>query len=108
MSDINEQPLELNDLGFLSDPASWTHDKALLLAKSQGIDNLTDSHWKLLEGLRKYYLEYGVPPALRNICWQNDMNKYCLPDLFSNSKVAWIIAGLPDPGEEARSYMSDW
>lgn len=107
-SDDHEQELELDEMGFLKDATTWTHNMALLLAESQGIDALSDSHWKLLDALRSYYFEYGVPPALSNICWENGMNKYCLPDLFSNSKIAWMIAGLPDPGEEAKSYMSDW
>jgi len=26
--------------------------------------------------------------------------------LFSSCKTLWLIAGLPNPGEEAKSYMN--
>jgi len=29
----------------------------------------------------------------------------CLEQLFHGTREAWRIAGLPDPGEEARAYM---
>jgi hypothetical protein len=33
------------------------------------------------------------------------MDKRCVDKLFRNQREAWRIAGLPDPGEEARTCM---
>ena len=33
------------------------------------------------------------------------MDKHCVDKLFHSQREAWRVAGLPDPGEEARAYM---
>jgi tRNA 2-thiouridine synthesizing protein E len=33
------------------------------------------------------------------------MSKYFVEHLFRSQREAWRIAGLPDPGEEARAYL---
>jgi dissimilatory sulfite reductase related protein len=61
--------VELNDEGFFVDPNQWTRDIAVELAKADGIDQLTDQHWTVLEFMRKEYFEKGTgacsarPPA---------------------------------------------
>jgi tRNA 2-thiouridine synthesizing protein E len=33
------------------------------------------------------------------------LGKYAVDRLFGGCREAWRIAGLPNPGEEAKSYM---
>lgn len=37
----------------------------------------------------------------------NDPAEHCVKQLFGGPLEAWRIAGLPDPGEEARAYMAN-
>ena len=43
--------VDVNEEGYLNDPAQWTKEVALELAKEGGIE-LTDKHWEVLEYLR--------------------------------------------------------
>jgi len=38
----------------------WDRTKSVALAQSEGID-LNDEHWAVIEFLREYYLEHGLP-----------------------------------------------
>jgi tRNA 2-thiouridine synthesizing protein E len=43
---------------------------------------------------------------MRHVCGVTHLEKHCVTDLFGNgSKEAWRVAGLPNPGEEAKAYM---
>ena len=33
------------------------------------------------------------------------LERMCMPDLFRSVRTAWRVAGLPNPGEEAKAYM---
>ena len=41
--------VEVNDEGFLVNPADWTEEMAPELAKEVGIDDLTEMHWKVIK-----------------------------------------------------------
>jgi hypothetical protein len=43
--------------------------------------------------------------AQANVCRELDLTEDCVHRLFGGPVEAWKIAGLPDPGEEARAYM---
>lgn len=104
------QPLlkthEFDEYGLLLDPEDWNHRLALDLAREEGIDELTQTHWDFINLLRNYYYEFHVPPPASQICHELRLDAFCGHDLFNNILAAWRIAGLPDPGEEAKSYMS--
>jgi dissimilatory sulfite reductase related protein len=90
--------------GFLNDPWSWNEELARSLAAAEGIDDLSEVHWAIIRFLRDNYLSGGLP-AVSHVCHINHFDNDCLPDLFQSVKAAWRIAGLPNPGEEARVYM---
>jgi len=92
--------------GFLRDPLSWNEDMAVSIARDDGLSQLTPEHWVIIRALREHYLQFGVaPPAFSHLCLANHMEKHCVTHLFRSQREAWRIAGLPDPGEEARAYM---
>jgi tRNA 2-thiouridine synthesizing protein E len=101
------QQVSFDEGGFLSNPDDWNENIALTLAVHQGIEKLTDEHWKVLSSLRKHYDKFGVAPAMYNVCKSNGHDKHWVHNLFHTCLNAWLIAGLPDPGEEAKSYLSD-
>ena len=91
--------LALDEYGLLINPDDWNESVADTLATQLGINQLTSDHWKVVHALRQHYERFGVAPAMHNICRSNGQK--------SDWIHAWLIAGLPDPGEEAKSYLSD-
>lgn len=92
--------------GFIQDPEMWDESVAVKMAKQDGLPELTPGHWNIIRTLRVHYENFGEAlPAFRHVCFVNQMDKYCLDELFHSSREAWRIAGLPNPGEEAKSYM---
>ena len=91
--------------GFLSDAQQWDEALAATIARRDGLV-LTPAHWRVIRALREHYRRFGaVPPAFSHLCVVNHLGRHCVGDLFRSPREAWRIAGLPDPGAEARSYM---
>ena len=95
-----------DDFGLLVDPNDWSPELATEIARRESVPQLNDLHWAFIESLRDYYFRFQAPPPAALICHELDLGVWCAHDLFNNMLSAWRIAGLPDPGEEAKSYMS--
>jgi tRNA 2-thiouridine synthesizing protein E len=92
--------VELNDEGFFVEPAQWTRDIAVELARQHGIDTLTDQHWTVLEFMRKEYFEKGTGPTVRILGKSSGVSVKDLYQLFPEggpAKTAARIAGIPKP-----------
>ena len=92
-------PVEVNDEGFFVDPNQWTRDIAVELAKADGIDELTDQHWQVLDFMRKEYFEKGTGPTVRVLGKTSGVSVKDLYLLFPKgpAKMAARIAGIPKP-----------
>lgn len=102
----NTQPLKLDQDGFLVDPTRWNPSWALNTARENGVHQLSSHHWRILYSLRDYYFKYGAVPMLRHVCHINHMERQCVVHLFHvPGKTVCQIAGLPDPGEETKTYL---
>jgi TusE/DsrC/DsvC family sulfur relay protein len=93
--------------GFFEDPAQWDRDLAERRAEELGVGPLQQSHWAVIDYLREHYLEYATIPWEGNVCRELDLVDDCVHRLFGGPVEAWKVAGLPDPGEEARTYMEN-
>lgn len=100
------EPIEFDEAGLLRDPRNWTPELARELARQAGITELTDQHWAYINRLRDYYQRFHVPPPASRICRELHLGHGCGHELFPTCLQAWRIAGLPDPGEEAKAYLS--
>lgn len=98
---------ELNENGLLRDPNAWTESAARKLAVSEGLGELTTDHWLIIHSLRDHYARFKAVPAMKLVCRTHGRDLHWLHELFPTCLSAWRIAGLPDPGEEAKSYLSD-
>jgi dissimilatory sulfite reductase related protein len=89
----------VNDEGFFEDPAQWTEEMAVELAKEEGIDELTDQHWQVLHFMRKEYFEKGTGPTVRALGKTSGVTVKELYQLFPKgpAKMAAKIAGIPKP-----------
>lgn len=99
--------IQIDEYGLLKSPLNWSREVALVIAHDLGIDVLTAGHWKVIDALRIHYERFGVAPAMHNICRVNHKSEAWVHDLFGSCFNAWRVAGLPDPGEEAKAYLND-
>ena len=72
---------------------------AAALGSTEGVENLTDDHWKVVNYLREYYLQFGVAPMIRKLCKQTGFQLKEIYELFPSgpAKGACKLAGLPKP-----------
>jgi TusE/DsrC/DsvC family sulfur relay protein len=98
-------PDHFDEDGFLKEPEIWSERLAQQIAENDGLGPLADAHWEVIACLREHYLKSGalMPPS--HVCWVNHLGRYCVQDLFGSTREAWRVAGLPNPGEEAKAYM---
>lgn len=104
--EVNGKQIETDEDGYIVDLSDWNKDIALFLAKGEGIDELTPSHWEVVNFLREYYEEYKIAPMIRiltkaigkKLGKEKGNTKY-LYDLFPSgpAKGACKVAGLPKP-----------
>lgn len=91
--------------GFLINPDLWTETMAIQLAENADIAQLVKPHWDIINFLRDRYLRLGAMPPMRRLCREFGHEKDAVKGLFGGCKQLWQIAGLPNPGEEAKAYM---
>jgi dissimilatory sulfite reductase related protein len=92
--------------GFLADHNLWSPRLAEALAHEAGIDELTAKHWEVIHLVRERYFSIGALPVMRLVCRAAGLDPQNAHKLFSSCRLLWRIAGLPNPGEEAKSYMN--
>ena len=101
---INHSAL-FDSSGFLIDPNVWSITLADRIAQADGLGELNDLQIGLLHALRNEYAKHGCVTALSHVCHLTGQSADCMQHLFPNPRIAWRVAGLPDPGEEARTYL---
>jgi tRNA 2-thiouridine synthesizing protein E len=91
--------IAVDEDGFMENPEVWNADVALALASTEGVTALTDDHWKLVNYLRNYYLQFGVAPMIRKLCKETGFDLKKVYELFPSgpAKGACKVAGLPKP-----------
>ncbi len=85
--------------GFLTDPQQWNEEIAAEIAAENGIDQLTDRHWLVINFMRDTYLESGSAPSIRTLGKASGVPIKELYQLFPKgpAKLAAKIAGIPKP-----------
>lgn len=107
MDTQTNEPVELDEDGLLKDPNAWSEAPAREIARRNGIEPLTAEHWMVIGALREHYAKYGVAPAMHHVCRSHGKGPFWVHDLFGTCLNAWRVAGLPNPGEEAKTYLRD-
>ena len=92
--------------GFFREPGLWTAALAQRIAQADGMGTLSPEQLQLLHTLRNEFDKNGSLPALSHVCHMDGQNADCMQRLFPSPLQAWRVAGLPNPGEEAKAYMS--
>ena len=96
---LGGKQVEIDEDGFIQDPDAWDEAVAKSLAETEGVDAMTDDHWKVVNYLREYYLEYNMAPMIRKLCKQTGFKLKEIYELFPSgpAKGACKVAGLPKP-----------
>ena len=97
--EVNGQTVELDEDGFLVKLDQWNEDVARYLAKEEGVDELNEDHWKIINYLKGYFAEYGIAPMVRKMTKESGYSLKEIYDLFPSgpAKGACKVAGLPKP-----------
>lgn len=98
--------LAFDENGYLCDSGYWDDHVADQLAEQEGIAPLQPAHWRVIRFVRDRYLRLGAIPPMRHICRSSALSRREVKRLFGGCLQVWRIAGLPNPGEEARAYLS--
>ena len=91
--------VEVDEDGFLEDPAVWDETVAKALATTEGVDEMTEEHWKLVNYLRDYYQKFGIAPMIRKLCKETGFPLKKVYELFPSgpAKGACKVACLAKP-----------
>jgi TusE/DsrC/DsvC family sulfur relay protein len=91
--------VQLDDNGYLADRSQWNREIAAELAKEEGIDDLTEEHWKVIEFIEKDFAEKHAIPGMRRLNKVGGIPTKDLYRLFPGGpiKKASRIAGYPKP-----------
>lgn len=90
--------VDVNEEGYMTNPAQWNKDIATELAKEEGLQ-LSDAHWKIIEFCRQKAAESGAAPTLRTITSNAGVSTKELFTLFPKGPAKKVakIAGLGKP-----------
>ncbi|MEO8514232.1 MAG: TusE/DsrC/DsvC family sulfur relay protein [Ignavibacteria bacterium] len=85
--------------GNLVNLTDWNEEVAKELAKEEGITELTEKHWQVINYMRRVFSESGDAPSIRKLTKESGVDTKELYALFPKgpAKKAARIAGLPKP-----------
>ncbi len=91
--------VQVNEEGFMTNPAEWDKDIAVELAKEEGIATLTDAHWKVIDFCRAEGKKTGKAPTLRQITSGTGLTTKELFTLYPKGPAKKVarISGLGKP-----------
>ncbi len=97
--EIAGKTLELDADGHIANQSDWNKEIAAEMAKAEGIEELTDRHWIVIDFIRKEFQEKGDAPSIRKLTKESGVNTKELYALFPKgpAKKSAKIAGLPKP-----------
>jgi tRNA 2-thiouridine synthesizing protein E len=93
-------PIQVNEEGFMTNPAEWTKEIAVEIAREEGISELTPDHWKVIDYCRQVAASTGgKAPTLRTITTNAGVTTKELFGLFPKGPAKKVarIAGLGKP-----------
>ena len=91
---------EVDEDGFIQEPEKWNEAVAEDLAKQESsVTPMGSDHWKLVNYIRDYYLQYEVAPPIRMLCKKNAFDLKYVYEMFPKGPAAGAckVAGLPKP-----------
>jgi TusE/DsrC/DsvC family sulfur relay protein len=97
---IAGKQVQVNDEGYMTDPAEWDKNIAAEIAGEEGLSELTEAHWKVIGFCREAAMGLGgKSPTLRQITTGTGVSTKELFALFPKGPAKKVarIAGLGKP-----------
>ena len=93
------QAVQVNEEGFLTDPNEWSKDIAVEIATEEGITELSEAHWQVIDFCRESATESGAAPTLRQITKGTGISTKELFALYPKGPAKKVarISGLGKP-----------
>jgi tRNA 2-thiouridine synthesizing protein E len=93
------QNFNVDEDGFIDDFNNWNKDWVKYVKHVEGIQELTDEHWKVIAVLQDYYKKNGIAPMVRILSKVTGYKLKYIYELFPSGpgKGACKMAGLPKP-----------
>jgi len=91
--------------GYATEPDRWSDESTRRTAVEDGLGRLSPEQWRFVHTIHRLYDQNGAWPGVHQLCHQLHSNRYHLDALFGNTSEAYRLAGVPNPGEEAKSYL---
>jgi tRNA 2-thiouridine synthesizing protein E len=97
--EIQGRKYEVDEDGFLQSPELWDRNVALDFATTEGLADMTENHWKVVQYVREYWLQNDIAPMVRKMCKETGFKLSDIYDMFPSgpAKGACKVAGLPKP-----------
>ena len=93
------QTFNVDEDGFIDDFNNWNKDWVKYVKLVEGIEEMTEEHWKVIEVLQDYYKKNGIAPMVRILSKVTGFKLKYIYELFPSGpgKGACKMAGLPKP-----------
>jgi len=90
---------QVDEDGFIDDFNNWSTQWVDYVKTTEGISDLTDEHWKVINVLQDYYKKNGIAPMVRILSKVTGYKLKYIYELFPSGpgKGACKMAGLPKP-----------
>jgi TusE/DsrC/DsvC family sulfur relay protein len=98
--EIAGKAVQVNDEGYMTEPAEWDKDVAAAIAGEEGLSALTEAHWKVIDWSREAAKGLNwKSPTLRQITTGTGVSTKELFALFPKGPAKKVarIAGLGKP-----------
>jgi dissimilatory sulfite reductase related protein len=96
---VGDKDIQFDPDGFMIDPALWSDEIAKAIAGEEGIEDMTEDHWKIVNFIREFWKANDRAPEVRLICKEIGVGVRQIYKLFTSgpARGACRIAGLPKP-----------
>lgn len=93
------QTFNVDEDGFIDSFENWNESWVNYVKQQEGIDELNDEHWKVINVLQDYYKKNGIAPMVRVLSKLTGYKLKHIYELFPSGpgKGACKMAGLPKP-----------
>jgi tRNA 2-thiouridine synthesizing protein E len=90
---------EIDEDGFLANLDQWSQEWVDYVKEGEGIKELNENHWKVINMLQDYYKKNGIAPMVRILSKVTGFKLKEIYELFPSGpgKGACKMAGLAKP-----------
>jgi tRNA 2-thiouridine synthesizing protein E len=94
---VNGRKIDTTTEGYLSNIEDWSEEVANYLSERDNV-SLTEAHWQVIRLIRRYYLEFGIPPNLRTL-------QKLVREEYGEEKQQWLdLFDYGDAAKQAARY----